>query len=61
MDITEKIRTLKQELSDLEVEKEFVHRRAKEVREKIRKYERVLKHAEEIEQLNEPVGEKTVL
>lgn len=49
MNLTEKIEAYTKHLTELEADKKRIHEEMKEVREKIRKYERVLKEAQEIE------------
>ena len=53
MNLTEKINAYQKHLTELEADKKRIHEEMKEVREKIRKYERVLKEAEEIESVEE--------
>ena len=53
MDLKAKIEQLQSQLNDLGEQKERIHEEMKEVRKKISKYETVLKHAEEIESLEE--------
>ena len=53
MNLTEKINAYQKHLTELEADKKRIHEEMKEVREKIRKFERVLKEAEEIEAVEE--------
>lgn len=53
MNLTEKIESLKNHLSELEGDKKRIHEEMKEIKKKISKYETVLKHAEEIESVEE--------
>jgi chromosome segregation ATPase len=53
MDLKAKIYELHKELANKAIEKERLHLQMKEIKKKISKYETVLKHAEEIESVEE--------